>query len=683
MVESATIPDVKDLISGHAREQAGPSVKRMAFLGGAVIVGLVVVAVLGLFVTLESRKKDLIANTKHRAEIVLSGRVAVIDTWLEGISQLAGNLTESGLFKLFAAEVDLAGADRALPHSLSEQLPYMQVAVTDFVEQSGITGAYLVGRNGHVYLANGSAAPLTPDQRRAAQAVYQSGVRTILPMHSVEGGLQLNILFPIRPPQAANAEDARRTVGVLLISAPATDKLSEILVPGPFGQEGERTRLFQITADGVQEIVPWGAPYLRPVADPDIPSKPAPLPFAARLQVGGKDPVYSAGVRVAHTPWLVICEVDQAAALAPLTTYRLVGGGLTLLTTVLVAAAFAAVWWRQMGTYNRALAVQFRKLAAQIQAQRRLLDSINNSIDEQIGLKSLEGRYIYANPAFAKAIGREVEGVINRDDIALFGSDAARRLNASDQRVLTTGSVEISDERLTLPDGRRHLTISKAPLRDDDGSVIGIVSVARDVTDVIEQQQRVQRAIDATLSALVHTIEMHDPYLAGHSRRMGEVSREIGHRLSLPGDDIATLEMAANLSQIGKLSIPDDLLTKKARLTPEEEQIVQGHITHAEDILREIDFGLPVCDTVAQMHERLDGTGYPRGLRDEQIDILGRIIGVADVFCARIEPRGYRTTISSGEALSILEDNPEKYDPTVVAALREHVDETEKEAVVS
>ena len=80
------------------------------------------------------------------------------------------------------------------------------------------------------------------------------------------------------------------------------------------------------------------------------------------------------------------------------------------------------------------------------------------------------------------------------------------------------------------------------------------------------------------------------------------------------------------------------------------------------------------------MHERLDGTGYPRALQGDAINMLGRVIGVSDVYCARIEPRAYRPTISSGEAVKILEDNPGKYDPKVVEALRAYADEVEHPA---
>ncbi len=172
MARVATGPDVKDLISGRALGQTRPNVKRMVFRGAAVIAGLVAVAVLTLVLMVQNREEELVAGVQQRVEITATARAEVFATWLDGVAQLATRLTESDLFKLFAAEVGLEGGSTALSRPVRDQLPYMQVAVTDFAEQSGIAGAYLIGPNGQAYLANASAPSLIPSQRSAAQTVY-------------------------------------------------------------------------------------------------------------------------------------------------------------------------------------------------------------------------------------------------------------------------------------------------------------------------------------------------------------------------------------------------------------------------------------------------------------------------------------------------------------------------------
>jgi HD-GYP domain-containing protein (c-di-GMP phosphodiesterase class II) len=129
------------------------------------------------------------------------------------------------------------------------------------------------------------------------------------------------------------------------------------------------------------------------------------------------------------------------------------------------------------------------------------------------------------------------------------------------------------------------------------------------------------------------------------------------------------VEIAATLSQIGKPLVPRHILTKPERLTGEEIEVMQTHILHAVRVLEEIDFDLPVRQTVEQLYERLDGSGYPKGLAGEDVHWRARILGVCDWFCARIRPRSYRTAIAPEEALQVLAEHSGKYDPEVVAAL--------------
>jgi HD-GYP domain-containing protein (c-di-GMP phosphodiesterase class II) len=139
--------------------------------------------------------------------------------------------------------------------------------------------------------------------------------------------------------------------------------------------------------------------------------------------------------------------------------------------------------------------------------------------------------------------------------------------------------------------------------------------------------------------------------------------------MGLDAEAVSTVEIAASLSQIGKLSISRAILNKPERLTEEELAIIQSHVEHAATVLRDLDFGLPVFDAIYQMNERLDGSGYPVGISGDEIGTEARILAVCDVFCARIEPRSYRPAIEASEAVEILKMNPTRYDTSVIEAL--------------
>jgi HD-GYP domain-containing protein (c-di-GMP phosphodiesterase class II) len=257
--------------------------------------------------------------------------------------------------------------------------------------------------------------------------------------------------------------------------------------------------------------------------------------------------------------------------------------------------------------------------------------------------------------------------------VALFGQGTAKRLALSDRRVLSSREAVTSDEEIYLNGEPRYVQISKVPFLDPAGTPSGIVSVTRDVTELVEQQRKKERAIKQMVTALVRAIELRDPYLAGHSRRVAEFAVAVGKQLGCSEEELATLELAANLSQIGKLAVRKDLLTKPARLTPAEIVEMEAHVDQAIELLQGIDFELPVVETIAQMHERLDGKGYPRGLQGDGICLTGRILGACDVFCARLEPRSYRAGLAPAEVLDILEENITRYDTRVIGALKQVV----------
>jgi HD-GYP domain-containing protein (c-di-GMP phosphodiesterase class II) len=143
----------------------------------------------------------------------------------------------------------------------------------------------------------------------------------------------------------------------------------------------------------------------------------------------------------------------------------------------------------------------------------------------------------------------------------------------------------------------------------------------------------------------------------------------LAESLNLSPEDKSTVEIASNLSQIGKMFIDKAILTKVDQLTEEEKELVQKHVDHAAAILRQIDFELPVFEAVYQMNERLDGSGYPKGLHDEEISIQARVLSVANSFCAMIKPRAYRPAMSPQQALDNLRASSSAYDRQMVDAL--------------
>lgn len=158
----------------------------------------------------------------------------------------------------------------------------------------------------------------------------------------------------------------------------------------------------------------------------------------------------------------------------------------------------------------------------------------------------------------------------------------------------------------------------------------------------------------ATIRALTTAIDARDPYTAGHSVRVGQLSVEIGRQLEVPSRDLQYLEIGGYLHDIGKIGIRDNVLLKPGQLTPEERAMIEEHPRIGLEIVQHVDLSQAVKDLVIGHHERLDGTGYPYGLDGEAISIFARIGAVADVFDALTTDRPYRVGYTIEESMSIL-----------------------------
>ncbi|MDD5332564.1 MAG: GAF domain-containing protein [Rhodoferax sp.] len=176
-------------------------------------------------------------------------------------------------------------------------------------------------------------------------------------------------------------------------------------------------------------------------------------------------------------------------------------------------------------------------------------------------------------------------------------------------------------------------------------------------------------SLEDSIKAIADTVEMRDPYTAGHQRRVGQLAVVIARELSRPEDTNHGIELAASIHDLGKIAVPAEILAKPSKLTTIEFMLLQNHVQAGFDILKDIKFPWPIASMVLQHHERLDGSGYPRGLRGEQILLESRILAVADVVEAMASDRPYRAALGIEAALQdMARGRGVAYDATVVDA---------------
>jgi len=197
----------------------------------------------------------------------------------------------------------------------------------------------------------------------------------------------------------------------------------------------------------------------------------------------------------------------------------------------------------------------------------------------------------------------------------------------------------------------------------------------RELESLMQENDRVYFE---TIKSLTRTIDAKDPYTGGHCDRVTDFSLAIGNRLGLGSNDILSLTYGAILHDIGKIGIPGKILCKEGPLTDEEFDMIKAHPAKGLDILKDIQFLSRANVCVHQHHERYDGRGYPQGLQGENIDILGRIISVADAYDAMTSSRSYRKALDKDVAVTeLIKNRGTQFDPEIVDVFLEVLEQNE------
>jgi len=297
-----------------------------------------------------------------------------------------------------------------------------------------------------------------------------------------------------------------------------------------------------------------------------------------------------------------------------------------------------------------------------------------------------DGRLSYVNEAGLAIRGSDRATVLDGIGIADY-PDAwrladldGRPLEAGETplaRAVTSGVASSREYLIGREDGEDRVVLgSAAPIRDDAGQVTSGIVVFTDLTelrrtesDLARSNARLGKMVYEVAEAMGRVVECRDPYTQGHQERVARLARRLAVQMGLPEDEIESVQMAAIVHDIGKLVVPTEILSKPGSLSTLELALIKEHPQEGYEILKGIEFPWPVADAVLQHHERLDGTGYPSGLRSGDICLGALILGVADVVEAMASDRPYRPAIGLDAALAEIADHPERYDRTVSQAL--------------
>jgi len=269
--------------------------------------------------------------------------------------------------------------------------------------------------------------------------------------------------------------------------------------------------------------------------------------------------------------------------------------------------------------------------------------------------------------------GFKPQNIIGKTDYDLLPADEAEQLSQIKRHVIRTGEGTRQIIRTTIEEKTYHYNMTVEPIKNGDGEYIGVTCSSVDITDIVE-------AYDATIEGWSMALELRDQETEGHTLRVAKMAVKLAESLGVGEEELVHIRRGALLHDIGKIGIPDDILLKPGELTEEEWEIMKQHPVFAYNMLSQIAYLKPALDIPYCHHERWDGTGYPRGLKGEQIPLAARIFAVIDVWDALLSDRPYRDAWPKDKVRDYIRaQSGTHFDPAVVEAFFEIVDSFTRE----
>jgi PAS domain S-box-containing protein/putative nucleotidyltransferase with HDIG domain len=291
--------------------------------------------------------------------------------------------------------------------------------------------------------------------------------------------------------------------------------------------------------------------------------------------------------------------------------------------------------------------------------------SIVEGAIEGIFQTTIEGKCTMANAALAGLLGyaSPEEYIASTSDIQNLYVDVSRRAELI-KLLAPNGFVKGFETQFYRKDKTKvWVSMNVRAIHDERGNFIYYQGTVIDITAEIT----LRRVLDETTGALSMAVEVRDPYTAGHQERVTKLAVAIAREMHFSESHINAIHTAGMLHDVGKIYVPAEFLSKPGKISALEYNVLRHHAIAGYEILKDIEYKYPIAEIVYEHHERMNGSGYPRGLAGNQILIEARIIGVADVVEAMASPRPYRPALGIEKALNEIRENRGNfYDEQVV-----------------
>lgn len=330
-----------------------------------------------------------------------------------------------------------------------------------------------------------------------------------------------------------------------------------------------------------------------------------------------------------------------------------------------LSLVFFAVWREEKQVEKK------RSVESELKKSEKKFRNYVENAPVGVFLADEEGNYLEVNEAACEMTGYSEKELLDMSVLDIHPPEEVKDIQEAFDKLLETGEMR-ADLPYLRKDGSKGYFVINAVMISEDR----YLGFTLEITKRKEAEKKLEQATLGTLQALNRTIEAKDEYTGEHIDRVQKLSVEIGKKVNLSEDRLEQLRYASILHDIGKIGVTDSILGKPDRLTDEEWKEMKTHPEIGEKIVSQVDQLTRAAKIIGQHQEQYDGSGYPKGLKGEEITLEARIVSVADAWDAMRTDRPYREALPKEEAVKELKENAgTQFDPEIVNVLLEIIRE--------
>ena len=680
-----------------AAEGIETKVNKIVVAAGVILAAVVAAGFVFVYLFVEGQRERDRQAWQTRLGIVADSRAAAVNEWVAEQFRTLQDLAENASLQLYMTEVALSRAGEsdlevdevevaflrnllvATASRAGFTAPVRGPEIDANVERVGLAGLALTDPQGNILVAT---PDMPPSQPKLSQAMARAAAGETA-LADLYLGVSKEPTMGFVVPVYAIQEDAgaSKSIGLVVGLKLVADELYTRLEQPGETLESAASYLVRVSDATIEYLSPLAddTPPLRRTLAVDTENLAAafvadrPGGFADKRDYKG-DAVLVTGRKLAGVPWYLVRAVGRAEALAEVEGRATTMYVVFLLIIVGVTVTLIAVW--RHGTSLRAAqaAERFRISSERFENLTRFLRVVTDGQPTAIAAVDRDGHYTFANKAAADQAGMRAEDMLGKTMTSVIGPVKAKIFQRINRDVIDEFQRASEIHEFEEADGTLVVKSEHVPLRGDRDHPPGALMILDDITELTRERERREQALKQLVETLVGVVDRRDPYSAHHSTRVGEVARAVTQEMGLEEVVADTVDITGNLLNLGKILVPEEILTKTEDLTDEERQTLRDSVLTSAEMVRGVEFDGPVVEILEQLHERWDGGG-PKGLRGEQIQLGARIVAVANAFVGMVSARAYRDAIPMDEACNILMgDAGTIFDRRAVAALVNSID---------